>query len=180
MIGRKLTAMHAGTCIRRIALSFGTEREARMTKRLICEFAMALALLSAALIACASARAASSAPLLVMPPVGITAPPAPPATGTITTPTTPTVPPVPTPGRSTITIPGSSRSAAPSTRNPGTVRPCGGGANAAGNVRGNAGIYTAPVANSDRDTIGVPALGAPDAEGTTINPSVRPGVPGSC
>lgn len=72
----------------------------------------------------------------------------------------------------------------PSTRNPATARPCGGGANAAGAVGGKAGIATTPGANRDNAGTGVPALppiAPPDTGGgATLNPSVRAGVPGSC
>ncbi len=120
---------------------------------------------------------------ILMPAVGAARPTMPTAPGTITTPVTPTVPPVPTPGKSTITIPGVSGSGAASTRNPGTVRPCGTRAGAAGAIRGNAGIATAPGANPNNTATGVPNIpsGGPDAaSATTTNPSVRPGVPSSC
>lgn len=133
----------------------------------------------------ASSAGAGSVPSLIwMPPVGAARPTMPSAPGTITTPVTPTVPRGRTPGQSTITIPGVSGSGVPSTMNSGTVRPCGGGANAAGSVRGNAGIATAPGENPNNIATGVPnvpSVGAPDAgAGTTINPSVRAGVPSSC
>jgi hypothetical protein len=128
------------------------------------------------------AVAGSPVPLLIAPPrVGVGAPITPPATGTIVTPTTPVIPPSPMPGRSTITLPGVSRSATPSAMNPGSRRPCGGGANAAGVVHGNAGVFTAPVSNSDPASIPNLPAGSPSPnEKTTVNPSVTPGVPGSC
>jgi hypothetical protein len=120
---------------------------------------------------------------ILMPPVGAARPTMPDAPGTITTPVTPTVPPSPTPGKSTITIPGVSGSSAASTRNPGTVRPCGTGSGAAGAIPGNAGIATAPGANPNNTATGVPNIpsgGSDAASATTTNPSVRPGVPSSC
>jgi len=128
------------------------------------------------------ALAGSSAPLLVAPPVGIGAHPIPGGGGTTVTPVTPGVPPAPVPGRSTITIPGASQSSAASTRNAATRRPCGWGANAAGAIRGNAGVVTAPVSNSNDGGGGVPIISPPersDARPTT-NPSIRPGIPSSC
>jgi hypothetical protein len=130
--------------------------------------------------------AASSQGLIAMPPVGIAAhPPSLGAPGgTITTPVTPTVPRGRTPGQSTITVPGVSGSGSASSKNSGTVRPCGGGSNAAGAIPGNAGIATAPGSNPNNVATGVPSVspgGTPDARsGTTINPSVRAGVPSSC
>jgi hypothetical protein len=145
-----------------------------------------LPLASAALVlALADGAYAGSIPgPLVMPPVGPAARSTMPAApGTITTPATPTVPPSPTPGKSTITLPGASGSGAASTRNPGTARPCGSGASAAGTIPGNAGIVTAPVENPNNVETGVPTLpsgGAGTAPATTTNPSVRPGVPSAC
>ena len=128
------------------------------------------------------ANAGSIPGLIDAPPVGAARPVIPPATGTIVTPVTPTVPPAPVPGRSTITIPGASGSGAASTRNPGTVRPCGQEASAAGAAGGNAGIVTTPGANNE--AAGFPNLPwderADRRRTTTTNPSVRPGVPGSC
>ncbi len=122
---------------------------------------------------------------LLMPPVGPAARSTMPAApGTITTPVTPTVPRGRTPGQSTIAIPGASGSGAASTANPGTVRPCGTGSNAASAIPGNAGIATAPGENPNNVAIGVPNIpaGSTPAMGrdTTTNPSVRPGVPSSC
>jgi hypothetical protein len=130
-------------------------------------------------------RAGSVPGPLLMPPVGPAARSTMPAApGTITTPVTPTVPRGRTPGQSTITIPGASGSGAASTANPGAVRPCGTGSNAAGAIPGNAGIATAPGENPNNVAIGipnVPAGGTPDTgRDTTTNPSVRPGVPSSC
>jgi len=122
--------------------------------------------------------------IIYVPPVGPAARSTiPPATGTIVTPTTPTVPPVPTLGRSTITIPGASGPGLPSTLNPATARPCGRGAKAAGTIPGNAGIVTAPGSNPNNVGTGVPVLPplrSPGGDDTTTNPSVRPGIPGSC
>jgi hypothetical protein len=129
------------------------------------------------------ARAGSIPAPMLMPPVGLARPAMPAAPGTITTPVTPTVPPSPTPGKSTITIPGVSGSDAASTRNPGTVRPCGTGSGAAGAIPGNAGIATAPGANPNNTATGVPNIpagGSGAASTATTNPSVRPGVPSSC
>ncbi len=140
--------------------------------------------LSAVLVcALAGSAIAGSIPApLLMPPVGPAARSTmPDAPGTITTPRTPTVPPSPTPGKSTITIPGASRSGLPSTANPATVRPCGKGSSAAGAVGGNAGIFTSPGANNDATGVpNIPSGGSDAGAPTTTNPSVRPGVPSTC
>jgi hypothetical protein len=143
---------------------------------------LALAYSVFALAFCNHALAASSGLLLVAPPAGIGAHSIPGGGGTTVTPVTPTVPPGPVPGRSTIIIPGVSGSGAATTRNPAAARPCGWGSHAAGNIRGNAGVATAPASNPNNTRTGVPIIFAPDRWDTrpTTNPSIRPGIPSSC
>lgn len=102
------------------------------------------------------------------------------AQGTLTTPTTPTVPMGPPVGQSTIISPGVSSPLLPSSGLAGSGTPCRGSAAAFGSVPGNAGVGTTATGTQTQN--GVPAANNQPTAGSIrgINPSVIPGVPGSC
>ncbi len=102
------------------------------------------------------------------------------AQGTLTTPTTPTVPQGPPVGQSTIISPGVSSPLLPSSGLAGSGTPCSGSATSFGSVPGNAGVGTTAIGAQNQN--GVPAANNQPAAGSIrgINPSVIPGVPGSC
>lgn len=108
------------------------------------------------------------------------------AQGTLVTPTTPTVPSGRPVGQSTIISPGMSAPLTNTTGVPGSGRPC--GSSAPGSVPGNAGLGTSPSGTSTQSGVpiimsgsGAPAPGTQSAGSISgINPSVTPGVGGSC
>jgi hypothetical protein len=102
------------------------------------------------------------------------------AQGTLTTPTTPTVPKGPPVGQSTIISPGVSSPLLPSSGLAGSGTPCSGSAISFGSVPGNAGVGTTAIGAQNQN--GVPAANNQPAAGSIrgINPSVTPGVPGTC
>lgn len=102
------------------------------------------------------------------------------AQGTLTTPTTPTIPSGRPVGQSTIISPAVSAPLLPSSGVAGSGRPCSGSATSFGSISGNAGVGTA--ATGTQGNIGLPAANNQPNSGSIrgINPSVTPGVPGSC
>jgi hypothetical protein len=101
------------------------------------------------------------------------------AQGTLTTPTTPTVPSGRPVGQSTIISPAVSAPLLPSSGLAGSGRPCSGNAASFGSISGNAGVGTA---TGTQTNTGLPAANNQPTSGSIrgINPSVTPGVPGSC
>lgn len=102
------------------------------------------------------------------------------AQGTLTTPTTPTVPMGPPVGQSTIISPAVSSPLLPSSGLAGSGRPCSGTSTSFGSVTGNAGVGTTATGNVQQN--GIPAATNQPSSGSIrgVNPSVTPGVPGSC
>jgi hypothetical protein len=108
------------------------------------------------------------------------------AQGTLTTPTTPTIPAGRPVGQSTIISPGMSAPLTNTTGIPGSGRPC--SASTPGSIPGNAGLGTMPGGTSTQSGgpiimsgPGAPAPGTQSAGSISgINPSVTPGVGGSC
>ena len=102
------------------------------------------------------------------------------AQGTLTTPQTPTVPSGRPVGQSTIIQPGVSSPLLPSSGLAGGGTPCSGSSASFGTVPGNAGVGTP--ATGTQTSNGVPAANNQPTAGSIrgINPSVTPGVPGSC
>jgi len=102
------------------------------------------------------------------------------AQGTLTTPQTPTVPSGPPVGQSTIIQPGVSSPLLPSSGLAGGGTPCSGSATSFGSVPGNAGVGTSATGTQTQN--GIPAANNQPTAGSIrgINPSVTPGVPGSC
>jgi hypothetical protein len=102
------------------------------------------------------------------------------AQGTLTTPTTPTVPSGPPVGQSTIISPAVSSSLLPSSGLAGSGRPCSGSSSSFGSISGNAGVGTP--ATGTQTNNGLPAATNQPSSGSIrgVNPSVTPGVPGSC
>jgi hypothetical protein len=109
------------------------------------------------------------------------------AQGTLTTPTTPTVPQGPPVGQSTIISPGVSSPLLPSSGLAGSGTPCSGNSTSFGSITGNAGVGTAAGGGVGSTSVngvqnGLPAGTNQPTAGSIrgINPSVTPGVPGSC
>lgn len=102
------------------------------------------------------------------------------AQGTLTTPTTPTVPSGRPVGQSTIISPAVSSPLLPSSGLAGSGRPCSGSASSFGSISGNAGVGTA--ATGTQTNTGLPAATNQPSSGSIrgVNPSVTPGLPGSC
>jgi hypothetical protein len=102
------------------------------------------------------------------------------AQGTLTTPTTPTVPSGRPVGQSTIISPAVSSPLLPSSGLAGSGRPCSGSATSFGSISGNAGVGT-PATGTQSNT-GLPAATNQPSSGSIrgVNPSVTPGLPGSC
>lgn len=101
------------------------------------------------------------------------------AQGTLTTPTTPTIPSGRPVGQSTIISPAVSAPLLPSSGLAGSGTPCSGSSTSFGSVPGNAGVGTTAAGNTQN---GIPSANNQPSSGTIrgVNPSVTPGVPGSC
>jgi len=101
------------------------------------------------------------------------------AQGTLSTPQTPTVPAGRPVGQSTIIQPGVSAPLLPSSGLAGGGMPCSGSSASFGTAPGNAGVGTSA---TGAQTNGIPAANNQPTAGSIrgINPSVTPGVPGSC